>query len=55
VYTTRNFNRKYVQAMLKDDLLAKITESQSRGWEVKGEIKQLFNGHWACLMVRNTK
>ncbi len=50
----RHFNRKTVQGLTKSDLLIKVNESELRGWQVKGEIKQLSNGHWACLMVQNT-
>jgi len=53
--TVRNFNHKSVTAILKTDLLTKIAESQLRGWFVKGELKQLSNGHWSCLMIRNKK
>lgn len=53
--TIRDFNRKTVTAVVKSDLLGKIEESQTRGWRVIGELQQLSNGHWSCLMAKDER
>ena len=29
-----------------------IAEKRKQGWELKGEIKQNYNGYYQCMMVR---
>lgn len=53
--TTKNFNRKFIQALTKEGLNKKIIDSEKRGWQLTGEVKQLSNGHWACLVVKDKK
>ncbi|WP_193769079.1 hypothetical protein [Metasolibacillus meyeri] len=50
---TGNYNRKVIQALTTEGLNHKIADSEKRGWQVSGEMRQLLNGHWMCLMVKN--
>lgn len=52
--TTRNYNRKPVKASTESDLLRKVRESETRGWQLLG-YGQHSNGSWFGVMEKACK
>ena len=47
-----NYNKVFPARMNLAHLNEYIEEKIKQGWELKGEIKQNYNGEYCCMMVK---